>query len=61
MCILFGWLVFASREARDRANERVFTDPIMSDLVDPLTDMSKMIFDAKRMAYGGFQPLVQSE
>ena len=58
--IIFGWVVFASREARDLANERVAADPRMTDLVDPLTDPSRLIFDAKRMVYGGFQPLVQS-
>lgn len=32
----------------------------MVDLVDPLTDPSNPVFDAKRMAYGGFQWLVRS-
>jgi len=58
--IIFGWVVFASREARDQANERVPKDQRMIDLVAPLTDPSRIIFDAKRMVYGGFQPLVQS-
>ena len=58
--IVFGWVAFASREARDLANERVAADPRMIDLIDPLTDQSRMIFDAKRMIYGGFQPLIQS-
>lgn len=56
--IVFGWVVFDSRETRDLVNERVSADPRMKDLIDPLTDPSRMIFDAKRMAYGGFQPLV---
>jgi len=58
--IVFGWVVFDSREARNFANERVAADPRMTDLIDPLTDPSKMVFDAKRMVYGGFQPLVES-
>lgn len=58
--IIFGWVVFESREARDRANEQVPNDPRMTELVAPLTDPTKMVFDAKRMVYGGFQPLVQS-
>ena len=58
--IVFGWVVFDSREARDLANERVAADPRMTDLIAPLTDPSRMVFDAKRMVYGGFQPLVQS-
>ncbi len=58
--IVFGWVVFDSREARDLANERVAADPRMTDLIDPLTDPSKLVFDAKRMVYGGFQLLVRS-
>ena len=57
---VFGWVVFDSREARDLANERVAADPRMIDLIGPLTDPSRMIFDAKRMVYGGFESLVQS-
>ena len=57
--IIFGWVMFASREARDFANEKVAADPRMTELITPLTDPSRMIFDAKRMVYGGFQPLVQ--
>ncbi len=56
--IVFGWVVFESREARDLANERVPADPRMTDLVAPLTDPSRLIFDANRMVYGGFQSLV---
>lgn len=56
--IVFGWVVFSSRESRDLANERVAADPRMTDLVAPLTDGSRIVFDAKRMAYGGFRPIV---
>lgn len=58
--IVFGWVVFDSREARDLANEKVAADPRMADLIDPLIDPSNPVFDAKRMAYGGFQSLVRS-
>ena len=47
--IVFGWVVFDSRETRDRANEKVAADPRMVDLVES----SNSSFDAKRMAYGG--------
>ncbi|MBT8236731.1 MAG: DUF1428 domain-containing protein [Bacteroidia bacterium] len=57
--IVFGWVVFPSKEVRDRANEKVPTDPRMTELVAPLTDPSRLIFDASRMVYGGFQALVQ--
>ena len=58
--IVFGWVVFDSREARDLANERVLADPRMADLIDPLIDPSNPVFDAERMAYGGFRSLVRS-
>ena len=57
--IIFGWVVFDSRETRDLANERVAADSRMTDLIGPLTNPSRMIFDAKRMAYGGFQSFIQ--
>ncbi len=56
--IIFGWTVFDSRENRDLANQKVPTDPRMTDLVAPLTDPSRLIFDASRMVYGGFHSLV---
>lgn len=52
--IVFGWVVFESREARDLANQKVAADPRMSDLVES----SSSGFDASRMAYGGFKSLV---
>ena len=57
--IVFGWVVFNSREARDLANEKVAADPRMADLIGPLIDPADPVFDAKRMAYGGFQSLVR--
>ncbi len=56
--VVFGWVVFESRETRDLANKKVPADPRMTDLVAPLTDPARLIFDAGRMVYGGFQPLV---
>lgn len=52
--IVFGWVVFESREARDLANEKVAADPRMLDVMES----SNSGFDAKRMAYGGFKVLV---
>lgn len=52
--IVFGWVTFASREARDLANKKVATDPRMADLVDA----ANTGFDANRMAYAGFRSLV---
>ncbi len=56
--IVFGWVVFESREVRDLANKKVASDPRMTDLIAPLTDPARMIFDAGRMVYGGFRPLI---
>lgn len=52
--IVFGWVTFESREARDLANEKVAADPRMDELVNAANSG----FDAARMAYGGFRPLV---
>lgn len=52
--IIFGWVAFASREARDEANEKVASDPRM----EALMGASETGFVAERMAYAGFTPLV---
>ena len=52
--IVFGWVVFDSREARDEANAKVAADPRMADLMAS----SNSGFDAGRMAYGGFASFV---
>jgi uncharacterized protein YbaA (DUF1428 family) len=54
--IVFGWVAFESRAARDLANDKVAADPRVADLVNS----SNSGFDAGRMAYGGFLPLVES-
>ncbi|MCL6265853.1 DUF1428 domain-containing protein [Flagellimonas myxillae] len=59
--IVFGWVVFPSKEVRDMANKKVPQDPRMVELVAPLTHPEKLIFDASRMVYGGFKPLVTSK
>lgn len=56
--VIFGLVVFASREARDIANQKVASDPRMTDLVSPLTTAAWPIFDATRMVYGGFRSFV---
>lgn len=57
--VVFGWVVFPSKEVRDEANAKVPTDARMEALVRPLLTGATTIFDARRMLYGGFQPLVQ--
>lgn len=59
--IIFGWVVFPSKEIRDLANKKVPADPRMTAIVAPLTNPNRLIFDASRMVYGGFKSLVQSD
>jgi len=54
--IVFGWVMFESRAARDLANEKVAADPRMVDLINS----SRSGFEVNRMAYGGFQSFVSS-
>lgn len=57
--VIFGWMVFPSKVVRDKANEQVPKDSRMQVLVGPLMDPDRMIFDASRMVYGGFESFVQ--
>lgn len=52
--VVFSWIVFESREHRDRVNAQVMEDPRIKDKMDPRT----MPFDARRMFWGGFDVLV---
>ncbi|MBT0810459.1 DUF1428 domain-containing protein [Litoribacter ruber] len=58
--IVFGWVAFPSKEVRDLANKKVPEDPRMTALIAPLLNPERLIFDAGRMVYGGFKPLIQS-
>ena len=57
--VVFGWVVFPSKEIRDLANKTVPEDPRMSKLIEPLVRPGKTIFNASRMVYGGFEALVK--
>jgi uncharacterized protein YbaA (DUF1428 family) len=52
--VVFSWIVYPSRAERDRINAAVMADPRMQ----PLMNTDNPPFDCKRMAYGGFTPLV---
>lgn len=52
--VVFAWVVFPSREARDEANRRIVADPRMAGLMDA----ANPVFEVGRMAYGGFSALV---
>ena len=52
--VFFSWIVFKSRAHRDRVNAKVMKDPRLAESMDP----KAVPFDAKRMIYGGFKPVV---
>jgi uncharacterized protein YbaA (DUF1428 family) len=52
--VIFAWIVYESREHRDRVNEQVMKDPRISGM-----DAENMPFDAMRMFWGGFQAIVE--
>ncbi len=58
--IVFGWITFESKSAQIQAHEKVAADTRMADLIAPLVDPSRMVFDASKMAYGRFKPLIQA-
>jgi uncharacterized protein YbaA (DUF1428 family) len=49
--VVFSWIVYTSRAARDRINAKVMKDPRLADMMDP----KNVPFDGKRMIYGGFE------
>ena len=54
--VIFSWIVFESREARDRINAAVMNDPKIKEIM--VESGAPELFDYKRMAYGGFKTLV---
>jgi uncharacterized protein YbaA (DUF1428 family) len=53
--VAFSWILYKSREDRDRVNAEVMEDPRMKDMMDP----KKMPFDGMRMFWGGFKSFVE--
>jgi uncharacterized protein YbaA (DUF1428 family) len=51
--VVFSWITYESRESRDEVNKKVMADERMKG------DMSEMPFDAQRMFFGGFRPIVE--
>ena len=52
--VVFSWIVWPSRAARDAAHEKVFADPRMDMGEDAVP------FDGRRMIFGGFQVIVDA-
>ena len=51
--VVFAFIVYESREHRDEVNRKVMADPRLNAMGE------KMPFDVKRMAYGGFDVIVE--
>ncbi len=49
--VVFSWIEYPDKAARDKANEKITTDPRMQQ-------MQEMPFDGKRMIFGGFAPIL---
>jgi uncharacterized protein YbaA (DUF1428 family) len=52
--VVFSWVEWPSREARDAGWQKIMADPRMQP------DANPMPFDGQRLIYGGFQPIVES-
>ncbi len=52
--VVFSWIVWPTRAARDKGMNAVMADP----RVQP--DKNPMPFDGKRMIYGGFEVIVEA-
>jgi uncharacterized protein YbaA (DUF1428 family) len=53
--VVFSWIVYPSRKARDRINAKVMADPRLAKMMDP----SRSPFDFKRLIHGGFKSIVE--
>jgi uncharacterized protein YbaA (DUF1428 family) len=54
--VVFSWIVFESRQHRDAINKKVINDPRLRKLMEE----GAMPFDLERMAYGGFESIVEA-
>jgi len=52
--VVFSWIVWPSRTARDAGMKKVMADPRLKPEVNP------MPFDGKRLIFGGFDVLVDT-
>jgi uncharacterized protein YbaA (DUF1428 family) len=52
--VVFSYIVYKSRQQRDRVNAKVMKDKRLASMMDP----KKLPFDGLRMFWGGFKPIV---
>jgi uncharacterized protein YbaA (DUF1428 family) len=52
--VVFSWIEYPDRATRDAANDKLMADPRMAQFT------GDMPFDAKRMIYAGFEPIVEA-
>jgi uncharacterized protein YbaA (DUF1428 family) len=52
--VVYSWIEYASKEARDAANKKMMSDPRMKNMGET------MPFDGRRMIYGGFDVMVDT-
>jgi len=51
--VVFSWIIWPSREVRDKGMKALMADPRMQP------DTNPMPFDGKRLIFGGFVPIVE--
>lgn len=51
--VVFSWITYKNKTARDRINKKVMSDPRLKMAPDT------MPFDGARLIYGGFKSIVQ--
>jgi len=54
--VVFSYIVYKSRTARDRCMAKVMKDKRLAKMMDP----KAMPFDGKRMIFGGFNVMVEA-
>ena len=52
--VVFSYIVYKNRAARDKINKKVMEDPRLKDMMAG----KEMPFDGKRMIYGGFEVML---
>src|SRR6186997_1910873 len=52
--VVFSWIVYKSKGQRNRINAKIMKEPRIKAIIES----SGVVFDMKRMAYGGFKSIV---